>query len=56
MTAGRQANREGGHMDTLFGLAVLAAIAWWFYKSGKRIGSRKGYNVGRSRSRRHRRR
>ena len=36
-------------METLFWLAVFAAIAWWFYKSGKRIGSRKGYNVGRSR-------
>ncbi len=43
-------------MESLFGLAVLAAIAWWCYKSGKRIGSRKGYNVGRSRGRRRRRR
>ena len=38
-------------MDSLFGLAVLAAIAWRCYKSGKRIGSRKGYKVGRSRGR-----
>ena len=35
-------------MESLLGLAVLAAIAWWLYKSGKRIVSRKGYNVGRS--------
>ena len=42
-------------MDGLFVLAVLALIAWWFYKSGKRIGSRKGYHAGRSRARRHRR-
>ena len=57
MTAARLRNNlEGNHMESLFGLAVLAAIAWWFYKSGKRIGSRKGYNVGRSRGRRRRRR
>jgi hypothetical protein len=42
-------------MEVLFGLAGMVAIAWWFYKSGKRIGSRKGYNVGRSRGRRRRR-
>jgi hypothetical protein len=42
-------------MESLLGLAILAAIAWWCYKSGKRIGSRKGYNVGRARGR-HRRR
>jgi len=39
-------------MESLFGLAVLAALAWWLYKSGKRVGSRKGYNVGPSRGRR----
>ena len=43
-------------MENLIGLAVLAAIGWWLYKRGKRIGSRKGYGVGRSRSRRKRRR
>ena len=43
-------------MESLFGLVVLAAVTWWFYKEGKRIGSRKGYNVGRSRGRRQRRR
>ena len=42
-------------MENLFGLAVLAAIALWIYKSGKRTGSRKGFNVGRSRGRRRRR-
>ncbi len=41
-------------MDEWLGFGVLALVAWWFYKSGKRIGSRKGYNVGRSRSRRRR--
>lgn len=44
-------------MESPFGLIVLAAVTWWFYREGKRIGSRKGYNVGRSRGRRqHRRR
>ena len=42
-------------MEEILGLAVMAAIAWWFYKSGKRTGSRKGYNVGRFRGRRRRR-
>lgn len=42
-------------MEGLIGLAVLAAIAWWCYKVGKQIGSRKGYHVGRSRGRRNRR-
>jgi hypothetical protein len=32
----------------LFVLAVLAATGYWFYKSGKREGSRKGYHAGRS--------
>ncbi len=39
-------------MEILFGLTVLAAIAYWLFKSGKHIGSHKGYNVGRSRGRR----
>ena len=42
-------------MESLLGIVVLAAVAWWCFKSGKRIGSRKGYNVGRWRSRRSRR-
>lgn len=41
-------------MDSLVGMAILGVILWWFYRSGKRLGSRKGYHVGRSRS--HRRR
>ena len=41
-------------MEGLITLAVLAAIAWWFYKSGKRVGSRKGYNAGRYHRRRRR--
>ena len=41
-------------MEVLFGLAMLVLIAWWFYKLGKRIGSRQGYHVGRSRARRRR--
>jgi len=42
-------------MEDLLGLVILGAIAWWFFKSGKRVGSRKGYNAGRSRGRRRRR-
>ncbi len=42
-------------MEVLIGLAVLVGIAWYFYKSGKHIGSRKGYGAGRSHSRRRRR-
>ena len=41
-------------MDSLLVFAILGVIVWWFYKSGKRIGSRKGYSVGRSRFRRRR--
>lgn len=36
-------------------LVMLAVIGWSVYKAGKRTGSRKGYNVGRSRARRWRR-
>ena len=42
-------------MEGLFGLALLAAIAWYCYKHGKRLGSRQGYHVGRSRRKRRRR-
>ncbi len=38
-------------MDTLIGLLLVGAAAWWFFRAGKRIGSRKGYGAGRSRSR-----
>ncbi|TWU39821.1 hypothetical protein Q31b_31360 [Novipirellula aureliae] len=47
-------------MEGLAGWFIIGFVGWWFYKTGKRTGSRKGYgyNVGRSRSRRdhHRRR
>ncbi|EMI22258.1 hypothetical protein RMSM_00784 [Rhodopirellula maiorica SM1] len=39
-------------MDGLAGWIIIGFVAWWFYKSGKRIGIRDGCNVGRSRSRR----
>ncbi len=32
---------RGGKMEGLFGLILLAAIGWWFYKSGKRHGRRR---------------
>ena len=41
-------------MYELFGLALLAGVAWWCYKHGKRLGSRQGYHVGRARGRRRR--
>jgi len=34
-------------MDTLNGLLLVGAAAWWFFRAGKSIGSRKGYGVGR---------
>jgi hypothetical protein len=34
---------------------MICFVAWWFYKTGKRTGSRKSYDVGRSRTRNHRR-
>jgi hypothetical protein len=39
-------------MESVVVLAIIATIAWYSYRSGKRIGSRKGYNVGRRRGRR----
>ncbi len=41
-------------MEDIVILAVLALGGWWLYKQGKQIGSRQGYNVGRSRGRRRR--
>lgn len=35
-------------MGDLFGLLVIAGALCWFYKAGKRTGSRKGYGVGRN--------
>ena len=52
--AASQQGKEEYLMENLLGLAIFGIIAWWLYKSGKRIGSRKGYHVGRSRSRRRR--
>ena len=43
-------------MESIILMSLLAALAWYIYKTGKRIGSIKGYNVGRSRVRRGRRR
>ena len=39
-------------MEILIALFLVGAAAWWFFAAGKRLGSRKGYGVGRSRSRR----
>ena len=52
--AANQPEREVHLMDSVLVLALLGAAVWCIYKSGKRIGSRKGYHVGRSRSRRRR--
>ena len=35
-------------------VVILAGIGWWLYKSGKGVGSRKGYHVGRRHGRRRR--
>jgi hypothetical protein len=42
-------------MEALLILAVLIPIGYALYRSGKRVGSRKGYQVGFSRGRRRRR-
>ncbi len=46
-------------MDGFWVLVILGGIVFWIYsmghQDGKRIGSRKGYNVGRSHGRRSRR-
>ncbi len=39
-------------MDSFLGTLLLLGFACWAYSNGKRIGSRKGYNVGLSRGRR----
>ena len=43
-------------MEVLLILGALIFIGYALYRSGKRVGSRKGYNVGFSRGRRWRRR
>ena len=42
-------------MEALLILGVLTSIGYALYRSGKRVGSRKGYHVGFSRGRRRRR-
>ena len=37
---------EGIKMEGLIVIAILVSIGCWIYGSGKRTGSRKGYNVG----------
>ena len=43
--------RKEDLMETLFVIGLVAVVAYWFYKAGKHVGSRKGYGVGRSRRR-----
>lgn len=38
-------------MGELIILGILIGVGTWLYRFGKRIGSRKGYHVGRSRRR-----
>jgi hypothetical protein len=42
-------------MEGLIVIAIVASIGYWIFSSGKRTGSRKGYNVGFHRGRRRRR-
>jgi hypothetical protein len=42
-------------MESLMAIALIVGVCYWFYRSGKRIGSVKGFNVG-HRRRRYRRR
>jgi hypothetical protein len=35
--------------ETIVALAILSAVGYYSYLSGKQIGSRKGYGVGRYR-------
>lgn len=39
-------------MGEMIVLGILLGVGIWLYRSGKHIGSRKGYHVGRSRGRR----
>ena len=41
-------------MQGLIVIGILVCVGYSLYRSGKRIGSRKGYNAGRSRGRRRR--
>ncbi len=42
-------------MEILILLGIVAGAVVWAYRSGKRLGSRKGYGVGRARARRRKR-
>ena len=35
-------------MEGLIAFGIIMVVGYSLYRSGKRIGSRKGYNVGRS--------
>ena len=39
-------------MELLIVMAIVGIAAWGAYRGGKRLGSRKGYNVGVRRGRR----
>ena len=41
-------------MGELIVLGIVLSVGIWLYRAGKRVGSRKGFNVGRSRRRRRR--
>jgi hypothetical protein len=43
---------RGGCMESVVVLAIIATICYYAYRSGKRIGSRKGFHAGRRRGRR----
>ena len=47
-----QEKQNGGFMGELGVLRILIGVGVWLYRSGKRIGSRKGFHVGRDRARR----
>jgi hypothetical protein len=36
-------------IEIMIGLAVLSAVGYYSYLSGKRVGSRKGFGIGRYR-------
>ncbi len=40
-------------MESLIIWLIVGCIAWAFYRQGKRLGSRKGYHVGRRQRHRH---
>ena len=42
-------------MEEIVLIVIIVLVISWAYKSGKRTGSRKGFNVGRDRAHRRRR-